>query len=207
MSSSYVDALSSLGNTTASQSTTTKKSNDELGKDAFLQLLVAQLQNQDPLNPSEDTEFISQLSTFSTLEQMQNMNKSMESAQAASLIGKQVTWQQNGQSYYGEVSGVRIEGGVPYVVIGDIAKGNTTEVKLSDVELIEGSSSGGTTDPAQAAALIGKQVTWSMNNKLYYGTVSGVVFDNGEAFAVIKDSDGNELSIPMSEIKRVEDAK
>ncbi len=66
------------------------KGTGELGKDAFLQLLVCQIQNQDPLNPQDDTQFVSQLATFSQLEQMQNLNASYEKSQAFSLIGKDV---------------------------------------------------------------------------------------------------------------------
>lgn len=62
----------------------------ELGKEAFLQLLVCQIQNQDPLNPQDDTEFVSQLAQFSQLEQMQNLNSTYEKSQAFSLIGKDV---------------------------------------------------------------------------------------------------------------------
>lgn len=64
--------------------------NSELGKDAFLNLLVAQLRYQDPLNPSTDTEFVSQLATFSQLEQLQNIGKMTTNTQAFSLVGKVV---------------------------------------------------------------------------------------------------------------------
>ena len=57
---------------------TVEKKND-LDKDAFLRLLTTQLANQDPLNPMEDREFIAQLAQFSSLEQMQNLNKNIES--------------------------------------------------------------------------------------------------------------------------------
>lgn len=50
---------------------------EAMGKDAFLQLLVTQLQNQDPLNPMENTEFVAQLAQFSSLEGIQNLNSTM----------------------------------------------------------------------------------------------------------------------------------
>jgi flagellar basal-body rod modification protein FlgD len=79
-------AYSNSTNTT----TTTTRGSSELGKEEFLQLLVTQLQNQDPLNPEEDTEFISQLAQFSSLEQMTNMNTTMSNTSAYSMVGKEV---------------------------------------------------------------------------------------------------------------------
>ncbi|MCM3759452.1 flagellar hook assembly protein FlgD [Alkalihalobacillus oceani] len=73
-----------------------------LGKDDFLKILIAQLQNQDPSNPMDDREFIAQMAQFSTLEQMTNMNNSIQKfvnlqtsqslVQHSELIGKKVTW-------------------------------------------------------------------------------------------------------------------
>lgn len=63
---------------------------NELGKDAFLQLLVTQMKFQDPLNPNTDTEYIAQLATFSQLEQMQNIGTISTNSQAFSLVGKDV---------------------------------------------------------------------------------------------------------------------
>lgn len=71
-----------------------------MGKDDFLNLLVTQLQNQDPLNPADSTEFTAQLATFSSLEELQNINSTLAevetsqavltNSQAVDYIGKQV---------------------------------------------------------------------------------------------------------------------
>jgi len=72
---------------------------NELGKDAFLRLLIAQLQNQDPLNPMDDREFIAQMAQFSALEQMTNMNKTLENMasldkySAVSYVGKTILFE------------------------------------------------------------------------------------------------------------------
>lgn len=79
-----------------------RQPNNALGQDAFLKLLITQLQNQDPSNPIEDREFIAQLATFSQLEQLTKLNSTMEymyyeqkSQQLmalSELIGKSVEW-------------------------------------------------------------------------------------------------------------------
>ena len=100
-----VNNYSNLANINTTQTTSTSSSsavttatNDALGKDAFLKLLIAELSNQDPLNPMEDREFISQMATFSSLEQMQNMNSTLTSMSEANkfnavqYIGKAVAF-------------------------------------------------------------------------------------------------------------------
>ena len=67
-------------NRTAAQADTSSKAEkktDTLGKDQFLKILLTQLQNQDPTNPIDDREFVTQLATFSSLEQQTNMNDSI----------------------------------------------------------------------------------------------------------------------------------
>ena len=63
--------------------TTSLTDRSELGQDAFLKLLVTQLQHQDPLNPIEDTAFIAQLAQFSSLEKLTEMAASLERIEAA----------------------------------------------------------------------------------------------------------------------------
>ncbi|MCX4267413.1 MAG: hypothetical protein OSJ62_01940 [Lachnospiraceae bacterium] len=81
----------------ASKDNTTEKKigTTELGKDAFLTLLVTQMQYQDPLNPSSDTEWIAQMAQFSALEAMQNMGQTMENSQAFQLVGQYVIVDEN----------------------------------------------------------------------------------------------------------------
>ena len=66
----------------------TKAANSSLDKDAFLQLLVAQMKYQDPLEPTSNTEYISQLATFSELEEMQNLTSGMTLQRASALVGQ-----------------------------------------------------------------------------------------------------------------------
>lgn len=69
---SYVSSL--LGTSSTSTDTTSSKGTSSLGQDAFLQLLVTQLQYQDPLNPMDDKEFVAELAQFSSLEQLTEIN-------------------------------------------------------------------------------------------------------------------------------------
>lgn len=106
-----------------SDSTKKTKSSSSLDKEAFLQLLVAQMKYQDPLEPTSNTEYIAQLATFSQLEELQNVGSSMSQNQAANLVGKPVimktTSSTTGETYYtaGYVDAVIMENGKPYLYI------------------------------------------------------------------------------------------
>jgi flagellar basal-body rod modification protein FlgD len=92
----------------------TSAANEILGKDDFLNLLVTQLQHQDPLNPAESTEFTAQLAQFSSLEQLNNINDNLKNmtlfqtsvtnSQAVSYIGKEITAKGNR---------MQLQGGLP----------------------------------------------------------------------------------------------
>ncbi|MBD5546565.1 MAG: flagellar hook capping protein [Lachnospiraceae bacterium] len=93
-----------------------------MDKDAFLQLLVAQMKYQDPLEPTSNTEFISQYATFSQVEQMQNMAATMELTRASAMVGKLVAVETTDKAgdvkqLQGMVQYVTYENGKAYVSI------------------------------------------------------------------------------------------
>ena len=123
---------SSASNTSLSTENKSDAAGGALDKDAFLQLLVAQMQYQDPLEPTDNTEYISQLATFSQLEEMQNLNQSLTEGSAYNLVGKyvfvKVTNNQTGETSYdhGMVEYVMRENGKVYI---SVAKSFTNMVQ------------------------------------------------------------------------------
>lgn len=90
-----------------------------LGKDAFLQLLVAQMKYQDPLAASNNsTEYISQLATFSELESMQNLQEISEQQRMQALVGKTVVLDVDGKQTTGQVDYLQYEDGKAKMSVG-----------------------------------------------------------------------------------------
>jgi flagellar basal-body rod modification protein FlgD len=115
---------------------------DSLGKEDFLKLLVTQLTHQDPTNPMKDTEFVTQLATYSGLEQQMTMNKNLETliaantattaASAVSLIGKVIGYLgEDGKVKAGQVSFLDIVDGQINLYLTD-----GTYIPFSSVEQI-----------------------------------------------------------------------
>lgn len=110
----------------ASQSSLSKANSagNDMDKDAFLQLLVAQMKYQDPLQPTSNTEYISQYAQFSQVEQMQSMSASMDLQRASQLVGQEVyvkTTSTSGETNYvqGRVDYVVYENGKAYLSINE----------------------------------------------------------------------------------------
>ncbi|HEY8297256.1 MAG TPA: flagellar hook capping FlgD N-terminal domain-containing protein [Candidatus Baltobacteraceae bacterium] len=101
-------------------------SNGQLGQDAFLQLLTAELRNQDPLKPMDDTQSVTQLAQFSALQSQttlassfQNFQSNFGVLQASTLLGKSVTVSTtngagNTSTQTGTVSSIDVQNGQPY---------------------------------------------------------------------------------------------
>lgn len=109
-----------------------RKPKQGLDQEDFMKLLVAQMQNQDPLNPMNDQEMIAQMAQFSLLEQMEALNKSFLSTQALQMIGKSVyaeVPQANGEilPVTGQVDRVSLRDGKVILGVGDY------EISMEDV--------------------------------------------------------------------------
>jgi flagellar basal-body rod modification protein FlgD len=101
-----------------------------LGKDDFLKLLVGQLKHQDPMQPSGDQEFLSQMAAFSQLEQVTNLAATQERSQALGMVGRTVTYDTgNGSIATGTVTKVIFESGKATLTIGDQPKVGLDQVK------------------------------------------------------------------------------
>jgi flagellar basal-body rod modification protein FlgD len=74
---STVNPLGSITNTNSTASSTSTNSNTDISETDFLNLLVTQLQNQDPMNPMDSDQFVSQLATFSSLQQLISINQAV----------------------------------------------------------------------------------------------------------------------------------
>ena len=128
---------------------------NSLDKDAMLRLLVTQMQNQDPLDPQDNSEFIAQLAQFSSLEQMSNVSSGMSKladivenidsslliGQLSNMIGQEIHWetvtteydangapQETIEQHTGVVKGIKINDGVPTVVANDGQKDQTVAI-------------------------------------------------------------------------------
>jgi flagellar basal-body rod modification protein FlgD len=117
-----------------------------LGKDDFLKLLTTQLRYQDPLKPMENTEFISQMAQFTSLEQMANLNKNFETFSSTlssainmetilSFLNKNIVAKDTlnaGKTIEGKVIGIDYTGSVPNLML-NMSTGETRKIGIADV--------------------------------------------------------------------------
>lgn len=152
-------SISSTGSTSTTATSITSSVQNELGKYEFLKILAAELQYQNPVEPMNSRDFITQLAQFTVLEQTQNMAQNMEEMgenfgelaenlqayldnqasltssllvmQSGGLIGKQVVAEVDKSSIEGIVEAVKIRNSLPYAVVGGI------EVPVSSIKEIQ----------------------------------------------------------------------
>jgi flagellar basal-body rod modification protein FlgD len=205
----------------AAQTSESKQS--VMGKDDFLQLLVTQLQNQDPLNPADATEFTAQLATFSSLEQLQNINTTLgdvstsqtvlTNSQAVDYIGKNIqaigdqVYVNNGQAdsiefdVAQDAAGVYVKIYNPYgeyvqdLELGPMAAGQHS-VRWDGLDH-QGRVAADGTYRYEAAAINAEGNTVSVTS-FTRGTVSGVYYKNGIAYLVTADQE-----VPLGSVVQV----
>lgn len=167
---------------------TSRTTGSQLSKDAFLQLLVTELKYQNPLNPTDDKEFLAQMAQFSSLEQMQNMAAAMNAQQANNLIGKTVTATLIGdtsgqdQTITGVVEATKIKFGKSYVVV------NGNDIEVNQIQSIYD-----TGNMDDAYKMIGREIRYlafNDTNKIEekQGTVKGVRVVNGELYVALDET-------------------
>ncbi|WP_419955444.1 flagellar hook capping FlgD N-terminal domain-containing protein [Neobacillus niacini] len=115
-------------NSYSAQKTSTQPK-QEMGKEAFLKILVTQLQNQDPTQPQKDGEFVAQMAQLSVLEQLSNLNNSLTAylessnnlSQYSYVLGNKVTWTnpETNVQESGTVTGINYKNNQVYYKIGD----------------------------------------------------------------------------------------
>jgi flagellar basal-body rod modification protein FlgD len=100
-----------------------------LGDDQFLQLMVDQLKEQDPLNPTDTSSYLSELAQFTSVEQETNTATSTSTTEALSLLGQTVTYNAGGQAVSGTVTSVDLTGASPTLTIGGTSGITTSQVQ------------------------------------------------------------------------------
>ena len=163
--------------------------NNELGKDAFLQLLVAQLRYQDPLEPQDNGEFIAEMAQFSSLEQMTNLVSSMDNistlvsnidtsvlvGQLSGMIGKGVDWIEtsvetddlgnstgntNSETLNGLITGVTVASGVTKIIV-ESEDGKVHQVDVGNIAHVYDIEETQQPTVDSLSAMIGKGIGWN----------------------------------------------
>lgn len=202
------------------------KKNDNLGKDAFLQLLVAQMKYQDPLEPQDNSSFVAELAQFSALEQMTNVATNLESlssivsnmdtsvlvGQLSGMVGLNVDWQiENGefdedgnplkQTLTGVIKGVNISGDEPTV---NVQVGPTTyKLNISDIDRVYDKEDDSTT-PTSTPINTGVNVS-SSNRSALLGQLSGMIgmdIEWDQPVPNTYDENGDLMTVPLKGVVR-----
>jgi len=183
-----------------------------MGKDDFMKLLIAQLQNQDPTNPMQDTEFIAQMAQFSSLEQTTNLTAAFERfadaqnqsqlIQYNSFVGENIRWHEitekvdeDGNPIVNEGKGFIqsvkfIDGSVIFTMQDgkELSPGNISEVM---------SGTSGTNNLVEASMVIGKTVGYLDGEEEKTGVVESVSNKDGKLLYILADGsriEGNQFT-------------
>lgn len=194
-----------------------KTGDGTLGKDDFMKLLIAQLQNQDPTNPMKDNEFIAQMAQFSALEQTMNLANSFEKFAEAqnqsqliqynSFVGKDIKWHEleqdeNGDFVVGEDGKPVANEGIGTIVSIKFVDGSAIFTLQDGKELTPGNISevlatSNTNNLVEASMLIGKTVGYTDDDEEKESKVISVSNKDGKLEYILEDgsrSDGKNFT-------------
>ncbi|WP_374724035.1 flagellar hook assembly protein FlgD [Calidifontibacillus erzurumensis] len=181
-----------------------------LGKDDFLKILMVQLQNQDPLNPMDDKEFIAQMAQFSTLEQITNMSNNFDKfiqfqktnilASYVNWIGKEVDWEiitRNFDENGNEIEPT-IETGTGTIKAVQIGENGIVELKLDDGTIVyqdeikaikDETTNEYETHLSLASQMVGMNVSWlnEYGEQIDFATITSVHMKNGKISYELED--------------------
>ncbi|MCT4613037.1 MAG: hypothetical protein N4A47_06690 [Clostridia bacterium] len=176
------------------------KSGDNLDKNAFLNLLVTQMKYQDPMNPTEDKEFLAQMAQFTSLEQMENLSKTASITQGYDLIGKNVSATymdditKETRQVIGVVDGVKIKSGNVFLSV------EGKDVPIEKVSIVDDSSSRRDElikDVMSASGMLGKTIKWDKydsdtgDTEELAGVAEEINIKDNKVYLIVKDE--NEL--------------
>ena len=207
---SMLDAIKDMQNETAYQQLgAERKPGGEMGKHDFLLLLAAQLKFQDPLNPQSDSDFAASLAQFSSLEQMQNMNNTLDTMATQysySLVGKFVIAEAFVDGKMTEVPGVVdsifMKDGLAMAQIGDYV------VPVSSIKEVFDTNNILTSEMLLTASnnLIGRTVVAEVDGEEIEGTVTRVLVEKGALVAQIDDGTETPKFVPVNAIVDIREA-
>ena len=180
----------------------------ELDMTTFLNLLVTQLQNQNPLEPMDDAAFYGQMAQLGQVQGMEKLNASSDLSQAQQLLGKTVTATRptssaagkQGEAFTGTVSKIVFKSGQQYLNVQE-ENGGEVQIQLSAIQNVLP-----TVDVAGATNLIGKSVagTASVNGSAtsVIGTVEGISAEGGQAIAQVR-MNGTLYQVPVATLTQI----
>ena len=179
-----------------------KDSVNEISMDTFLNLLMAEMTNQNPLEPMSNTEFVAQMAQFTSLSAMQDMVKSTNSTYAASLIGKNVTISNStnagAEEINGVVSAIYIKNNSYYALVDGQEYNVSSITKVGTGEKVNSE----TDNFNYASSLIGKYAVMQIeeNGDVIYvhGKISSAEMIDGEAMIIV-----DEIVFPINSIVKV----
>lgn len=216
----------SLGYNSTDRGTPIVKPGEDMDKNTFLKILSAQLRNQDPMSGDQDsTQYVTQMAQFTTMEQMQNLNKTMTSYSHQNLVGKGVTVDvadSNGNPYTGIVKSVKIEGGKTSISVEVAEDGKNvykefpvesilSVLEVPDFSLPTINNMNGNTSFLLASSFIGKDVVLSekdSSDNNYEGKVIAAFKEEGLIKVNVELKGSKEvIAVTLDKVMSVKEAK